>query len=87
MLMIAQWLETLQAIYFTIDRVWLGLGIVVCVLLGTFASRYVDQSGLVWQIIVTALVAVGLFVVFLALTQVNPVFFNATDLARSQVSI
>lgn len=79
--------HSLQVLYFTIDRVWLGVGIVACVLLGTYASRYVQESGIVWQLIVMTLVAAGLFVLYLLVVQVNPVLFSPDALARSQVGM
>ena len=79
--------HSLQILYFTMDRVWLGAGIVACVLLGSYASRYVEEHGLIWQGIVMILVAVGLFVFYLEVMQVNPVLFSPEALARSQVGM
>lgn len=84
---VTDWTAWLQAVYYTVDRMWLGIGIVASTLFGVVAGGYVRDYGGLWPFLVTAVIGVALFVAFLSLTQLYPVFFDAGDLARSQISI
>lgn len=82
-----EWWRWAVEAFYGIDRLWLAAGVAVSLLLGIAASAPFSQSGRFWSVLVTVLVAGGMFLIFLALTGINPQFFDPEALARSQVSM
>lgn len=81
------WLFWMQAAAHTLDSTTIYIMAAVSVAVAVVSAFMLRQLGVIGKGVLITLLIPAVFVLLVAFSQVQPVFFSPEDLAKSQVSI